>query len=147
MFMNLKTLDWDDELLTFFGVKRDCLAQIVSNAEVYGKMSSGALEGVSIAGLIGDQQGALAGQKCLVAGEAKNTYGTGCFMLYHTGKDVVKSNNGLLTTVGCACVGDWLLDCSTWVCVHRLLTRLAKTLLLNTLSKVPSLSQVAPSSG
>jgi len=99
MFMSLKTLSWDDELLEFFGVKKSCLAEIVSNAEVYGKMSSGALQGVPIAGLIGDQQGALAGQKCLAAGEAKNTYGTGCFMLYHTGKEVVPSNHGLLTTV------------------------------------------------
>lgn len=100
MFMNLKTLEWDDELLEYFGVKKNCLAKIVSNAEVYGEMAAGALKGFKIAGLIGDQQGALCGQKCFQAGEAKNTYGTGCFMLYHTGKDVVASKNGLLTTVG-----------------------------------------------
>jgi len=75
MFMNLKTLDWDDELLKFFGVDKKCLPEIVSNSQVYGKMVDGPLKGVEIAGLIGDQQGALAGQKCLTAGEAKNTYG------------------------------------------------------------------------
>jgi len=99
MFMNLKTLAWDDELLDFFGVKKECLAEIVSNSEIYGKISSGSLKGLEIAGMIGDQQAALAGQKCLTAGEAKNTYGTGCFMLYHTGPDINISNHGLLTTM------------------------------------------------
>jgi glycerol kinase len=76
MLMNLYTLDWDDELLKFFGVDRRCLAKIVSNSEVYGSMKGGALDGVPIAGMIGDQQGALVGNKCFEKGEAKNTYGT-----------------------------------------------------------------------
>lgn len=100
MFMSLKTLDWDAELLEFFGVDKSCLAQIVSNSQVYGDMKCGSnLDGVPIAGLVGDQQGALVGNKCFQPGQAKNTYGTGCFMLLNTGEDIVASKNGLLTTV------------------------------------------------
>ncbi|KAK4705392.1 glycerol kinase, partial [Phenoliferia sp. Uapishka_3] len=95
---SLTTLDWDDELLGFFGVRRSCLAKIVSNCEIYGKIKSTGLAGTTISGLIGDQQSALVGQKCLTKGLAKNTYGTGSFMLYNTGKDVVHSTHGLLTT-------------------------------------------------
>ena len=75
MFMDLKTLEWDDELLNFFGVDRRCLAKIVSNAEVYGKLKDGPLKGVPIAGMVGDQQAALIGQKCFKTSMAKNTYG------------------------------------------------------------------------
>jgi len=98
MFMDLKTLDWSEEALKFFGVNRDCLPKIVSNAEVYGEVSSGAFKGFKIAGMIGDQQAALVGNKCVETGSAKNTYGTGAFMLFNTGKKIVPSNAGLLTT-------------------------------------------------
>jgi glycerol kinase len=99
MLMDLETLDWDADALSFFGIKRSCLADIVSCSQVYGQMAHGPLEGVPIAGMIGDQQAALVGQKCLSLGESKNTYGTGCFLLYNTGTDIVPSNHGLLTTV------------------------------------------------
>jgi glycerol kinase len=99
MFMNIETLEWDQELLDYFEVDKSCLAEIVSNSQHYGDLKCGtALDGVPIAGMIGDQQAALVGNKCLTAGEGKNTYGTGCFMLLHTGEKPVVSNHGLLTT-------------------------------------------------
>jgi glycerol kinase len=85
--------------LKFFGFKSSILPKLVSSSEVYGTVSSGALKGVKIGGLVGDQQGALVGNKCLRQGEAKCTYGTGAFLLFCTGDDVVKSEHGLLTTV------------------------------------------------
>lgn len=79
------------------------LPKIVSSSEVYGKVAASmgveALTGVPIAGIVGDQQAALVGNKCLKRGDAKNTYGTGAFMLFNTGDEIVKSDNGLLTTV------------------------------------------------
>jgi glycerol kinase len=97
--MNLNTLDWDDELLAAFGVPRAMLPHIRSSSEVYGTVTSEVLPGVPLAGILGDQQAALVGQTCFAPGEAKNTYGTGCFMLLNTGTDLVPSNFGLLTTV------------------------------------------------
>jgi len=97
--MNLATLDWDDEILALFDVPRRCLPKICSSSEIYGQ-SQGALAGVSVAGILGDQQAALFGQACLKPGDVKNTYGTGCFMLMNTGETPFASRNGLLTTVG-----------------------------------------------
>ncbi len=97
--MNLGTLDWDDELLDAFRVPRRMLPRIVSSSEVYGPVKEGPLEGVPIAGVLGDQQAALVGQACLRPGEAKNTYGTGCFLLMNSGCQQVASTSGLLTTV------------------------------------------------
>jgi glycerol kinase len=97
--MNVRTLKWDPALLKFFGYKDSMLPTIVSSSEVYGTVASGSLKGVRIGGLVGDQQGALVGNKCLRQGEAKCTYGTGAFLLFCTGDEVVKSNHGLLTTV------------------------------------------------
>lgn len=97
--MDLKTLDWDDDLLAAFGVPRAMLPRIRSSSEVYGTVTSEVLPGVPLAGILGDQQAALVGQTCFAPGEAKNTYGTGCFMLLNTGTDLVPSNFGLLTTV------------------------------------------------
>jgi glycerol kinase len=102
--MNLSTLDWDDTLLDAFGVPRSVLPRIVPSSSVYG-LASGELEGVPVAGILGDQQAALLGQACLEPGEAKNTYGTGCFLLMHTGCVPVPSRHGLLTTVA-AKLGD-----------------------------------------
>jgi glycerol kinase len=99
MLMNLETLDWDDEILRLMGIPRSMLPQIKASSEVYGK-GVGALDGIPIAGDLGDQQAALFGQTCFSAGEAKNTYGTGCFMLMNTGTKVVPSKSGLLTTLG-----------------------------------------------
>ncbi|KAI8817401.1 uncharacterized protein EV422DRAFT_560642 [Fimicolochytrium jonesii] len=100
MFMNLHTLQWDDEILSFFGVKKNVLPEIVSSAEVYGNVVDGPFAGVPLAGCLGDQQAAVVGQRCFNPGEVKNTYGTGCFMLFNTGSKPVISTHGLLTTVG-----------------------------------------------
>jgi glycerol kinase len=97
--MNLQTLDWDPELLGAFAIPRQILPQIRSSSEVYGTATLEAIAGVPVAGILGDQQAALVGQTCFRAGEAKNTYGTGCFLLMNTGRDIVQSQYGLLTTV------------------------------------------------
>jgi glycerol kinase len=97
--MNLKTLEWDPELLAAFGIPRQMLPEIRSSSEVYGDAKLEAVAGVPVAGILGDQQAALVGQTCFRAGEAKNTYGTGCFLLMNTGRDIVQSRCGLLTTV------------------------------------------------
>jgi glycerol kinase len=97
--MNLETLDWDHELLGAIGVPRQMLPNIVSSSEVYGVAALDSLKGVPVAGILGDQQAALVGQTCFKSGEAKNTYGTGCFLLMNTGDKPVPSKYGLLTTV------------------------------------------------
>ena len=97
--MDLKTLRWDPELLSVFGIPRGILPEIRSSSERYGEAAIGAIEGVPIAGILGDQQAALAGQSCFKPGQAKNTYGTGCFLLMNTGEKIVHSRYGLLTTV------------------------------------------------
>ena len=97
--MNLETLDWDPDLLGAFDIPRAMLPRICSSSEVYGEAKIPAIAGVPIAGILGDQQAALAGQTCFQAGEAKNTYGTGCFLLMNTGDEIVQSKHGLLTTV------------------------------------------------
>ncbi|MCI0550339.1 MAG: glycerol kinase GlpK [Anaerolineae bacterium] len=123
MLMNLSTLDWDDEILSALDIPRAILPQIKSSSEIYGYVTAGRvggevltcssdysttaavsrpniLEGIPVAGDLGDQHAALFGQTCFSAGEAKNTYGTGCFMLMNTGEDPVPSKAGLLTTLG-----------------------------------------------
>ena len=97
--MNLQTLDWDPELLDAFGVPAQMLPKISSSSQVYGTGAIDALKGVPLAGILGDQQAALVGQTCFRSGEAKNTYGTGCFLLMNTGEQPVTSKFGLLTTV------------------------------------------------
>jgi glycerol kinase len=99
MLMNLQTLDWDPEILAAMKVPRAVLPAIKASSEVYGK-AVGALAGIPVAGDLGDQQAALFGQACYDPGEAKNTYGTGCFMLLNTGTKAVPSKSGLLTTLG-----------------------------------------------
>ena len=97
--LNLKTLDWDEKLLAAFEIPRAVLPQVRSSSEIYGEASLGAIAGVPISGILGDQQAALVGQACFRPGEVKNTYGTGCFLLMNTGERMVPSNFGLLTTV------------------------------------------------
>ena len=99
MLMNLETLDWDPDMLEVMGVPRLMLPRICPSSTEYGR-AIGALEGLPVAGDLGDQQAALFGQTCFNPGEAKNTYGTGCFMLLNTGTRPVDSMNGLLTTLG-----------------------------------------------
>ncbi len=99
MLMNLETLDWDSEIMGIMGIPRSMLPAIKASSAVYGT-AVGDLAGVPVAGDLGDQQAALFGQTCFSAGEAKNTYGTGCFMLMNTGEKIVPSKSGLLTTLG-----------------------------------------------
>ncbi len=101
--MSLKTLEWDEGMLSTFSIPRAMLPKIVSSSEVYGEAkgaSVGDFAGVPIAGILGDQQAALFGQTCFTPGEAKNTYGTGCFALMNTGEEAVPSKAGLVTTLG-----------------------------------------------
>jgi len=97
--MNLQTLAWDADLLHAFNIPSTILPRIASSSEVYGEITDGILKGIPLAGILGDQQAALVGQTCLATGEAKNTYGTGCFLLMNTGTKAVPSTHGLITTV------------------------------------------------
>ncbi|XP_035725594.1 glycerol kinase-like [Vespa mandarinia] len=100
MLMNIETLKWDPLLCRFFGIPQHILPEIRSSAEVYATISNPqVLAGIPIAGCVGDQQGALLGQLCLKPGEAKATYGTGCFLLYNTGNVKIDSTQGLITTI------------------------------------------------
>jgi glycerol kinase len=97
--MDLSTLAWDDEILSALGIPRVMLPEIESSSGVSGVVRMKELDGVPLAGILGDQQAALVGQTCFAPGEAKNTYGTGCFLLMNTGESPVESHHGLLTTV------------------------------------------------
>jgi glycerol kinase len=97
--MNLATLDWDQEILRLFEIPPSMLPKISSSSEIYGSAHLHPIKDVPIAGILGDQQAALVGQTCFDPGEAKNTYGTGCFMLENTGTELMRSKFGLLTTV------------------------------------------------
>ncbi len=100
LLLNIKTLDWDEDLLRIFDVPRTILPEICSSSEIFGEISAiEEMKGIPLAGLAGDQQAALFGQTCFSAGMSKNTYGTGCFMLQNTGNQPVESNHRLLTTI------------------------------------------------
>jgi len=99
LLMDLKSLQWDEEILNLLGIPREMMPEIRPSSEVYGTCIT-SIEGAPISGDLGDQQAALFGQTCFFPGEAKNTYGTGCFMLLNTGETPVQSKNGLLTTLG-----------------------------------------------
>ncbi|KAL2780496.1 glycerol kinase 2 [Daubentonia madagascariensis] len=99
MLFNIHSLEWDRELCNFFEVPMDILPNVWSSSQIYGQIKGGALEGVPISGCLGDQSAALVGQMCFQEGQAKNTYGTGCFLLCNTGRKCVFSEHGLLTTV------------------------------------------------
>jgi glycerol kinase len=107
LLMNLETLDWDEELLSIFGISRSSLPVIKSSSETYALTDPHGPFGtaIPIAGILGDQQAAMVGQVCFDRGESKTTYGTGNFALLNTGTDIVRSKNGLLTTV-CFKLGD-----------------------------------------
>ena len=100
LLMDLETMAWDDQLCSAFDIPQSMLPEIRSSSEVYGAVHSGGLlAGVPVAGILGDQQAATFGQAAFSAGESKNTYGTGNFLIVNTGEKIVHSNNGLLTTV------------------------------------------------
>lgn len=113
LLFNIHTLDWDDELLRILEIPRAMLPEVRASSEVYGETDP-ALFGaaIPIAGIAGDQQAATFGQGCFEPGQAKNTYGTGCFLLMNTGDQPVESNNGLLTTVG------WKVDGKVTYCLE-----------------------------
>lgn len=111
MLFNLKTLDWDDELLELLNVPRNILPEIKPSSGIFGETKTELFgRSIPIAGCAGDQQAATFGQACFNVGDAKNTYGTGCFMLMNTGSEPVHSENGLLTTVGWQ-IGDEVTYC------------------------------------
>jgi glycerol kinase len=99
LLLDLETMKWSDTLLDFFDLKPSILPKLVSSSEVYGELQETELKGVKVAGMAGDQQAALVGNKCLKKGEAKCTYGTGAFLLFNTGDKVIRSKHGLLSTV------------------------------------------------
>ena len=119
LLMNIHTLSWDDELLSLMDVPQAMLPEIRGSSEVYGKTRgfSGLPDGIPISGMAGDQQSALFGQACFGSGEAKCTYGTGCFVLMNTGTTPVQSNHGLLTSVGWSLSGKttYVLEGSAFV--------------------------------
>lgn len=105
MLFNINTMTWDDELLALFKIPRAMLPKVQNSGEIFGYANVGGIE-VPIAGVAGDQQAALFGQCCFEKGEAKNTYGTGCFLLMNTGEERPTSENGLLTTVAATLQGE-----------------------------------------
>ncbi len=105
MLMNLDTLSWNESIAADMGIPMSMLPEIKSSSEVYGEATIASIKGVPVAGDLGDQQAATFGQACFEPGMAKNTYGTGCFMISNTGAELVPSKNGLLTTV-CYKIGD-----------------------------------------
>lgn len=108
MLFNINTLDWDDTLLSELNIPRSMMPSVKRSSEIYAETNIGGQDGthIPIAGIAGDQQAALFGQMCVKAGQAKNTYGTGCFLLMNTGKEKVTSQNGLLTTLACGPKGE-----------------------------------------
>ncbi|MBC8954410.1 glycerol kinase GlpK [Xenorhabdus sp. PB62.4] len=108
MLFNIHNLDWDQKILDELGIPRIMLPKVAASSEIYGQTNIGGKGGtrIPIAGIAGDQQAALYGQLCVHPGMAKNTYGTGCFLLMNTGKDAVRSSHGLLTTIACGPRGE-----------------------------------------
>ena len=105
MLYNINSLQWDSELCDMFGVPMSMLPTVKSSSELYGYAQVGS-EKIPVCGVAGDQQAALFGQTCFSAGQAKNTYGTGCFLLMNTGEKRIESKNGLLTTIAATCSGE-----------------------------------------
>ncbi|QUJ67262.1 glycerol kinase GlpK [Photobacterium sp. GJ3] len=108
MLFNINALEWDEKLLKAMDIPLSMMPEVKASSEIYGQTNIGGKGGtrVPIAGIAGDQQAALFGQMCVEAGQAKNTYGTGCFLLMNTGNEKVTSQNGLLTTLACGPKGE-----------------------------------------
>ena len=117
MLFNIRTLQWDDDLLRLFDIPASMLPAVRSSSERYGQTSSPGIEGVPVAGVVGDQQGALFGQMCRQPGMSKNTYGTGCFLLQNIGATPASSRNRLVTTVAWQIGGrtDYALEGSVFI--------------------------------
>ncbi|WP_375748620.1 glycerol kinase GlpK [Vibrio sp. HN007] len=108
MLFNINTLQWDEKILKEYNIPLSMMPEVKNSSEVYGETNIGGKGGtrIPVAGIAGDQQAALFGQMCVEPGQAKNTYGTGCFLLMNTGKEKVTSQNGLLTTLACGPKGE-----------------------------------------
>ncbi len=104
MLFNIHTLEWDDKMLELLDIPKSILPAVKSSSEIYGNANLGGVD-IPIAGIAGDQQAALFGQRCFSEGQAKNTYGTGCFLLMNTGENPYISNHGLLTTIAASAGG------------------------------------------
>lgn len=148
LLIDLKTLDWDEELLRVFAVPRNCLPNIRTSSEVYCTIGSGpcsgALSGVPVAGILGDQHAALFGQGCFASGQAKATYGTGCFIMMNTGGAPTQSKSGLLTTVGYQLKGQapvYALEGAVSVCGSLVQWLRDQLLLINDASETEQLAQ------
>ncbi|MCE2528223.1 MAG: glycerol kinase GlpK [Actinomycetia bacterium] len=149
LLMDLDTLDWSDDLLDAVGIPRSMMAQILPSVGRVGT-GTGVLDGVPISAILGDQQAALFGQTCFRRGEAKNTYGTGCFLLMNTGARKVRSDHGLLTTVGYQIAGSdpvYALEGSVAV-TGSLVQWLRDNLgMISTVSEVEELAASVPDNG
>ncbi|MDF4917201.1 glycerol kinase GlpK, partial [Vibrio parahaemolyticus] len=108
MLFNINDLCWDQKMLDELGIPASMMPEVKRSSEIYGKTNIGGKGGtrIPISGIAGDQQAALYGQMCVEAGQAKNTYGTGCFLLMNTGQEKVTSTHGLLTTLACGPAGE-----------------------------------------
>ncbi len=151
LMMDLESLDWDPELLDILGVPRACLPRIGDSSEVYGETRGvGFLpDGIPVAGVIGDQQGALFGQACFAQGMAKCTYGTGAFVLLNTGADKVYSDNGMLTTVAWRVGGDvsYALEGSAFIAGAAVQWLRDGLGILTTAAEIEGLAASVPDSG
>ncbi|CAO3656880.1 unnamed protein product [Mucor fragilis] len=153
LLMNLKTLEWDQDLLAFFDIPEELLPKLSSSSEIYGKvgLKDSPLEGVPIAGCLGDQQAALLGQKCFGKGEAKCTFGTGAFMLFNTGEEAVKSKQGLITTIafqlGKDAKATYALEGSMAVAGSSLRWLRDNLRLINSMEEVSELAEHVPDTG
>ena len=116
MLFNINTLEWDEKILGYLGIPKACLPEVKFSDSHFGSVNIGGID-VPVCGIAGDQQAALVGQRCFNVGEAKTTYGTGCFLLMNTGDKPVMSNNGLVTTIGIAADGkvNYALEGSVFV--------------------------------
>jgi glycerol kinase len=141
LLFDIRRNDWDDELLRLFGVPREMLPRVVSSSEVVGETE----EGIPIAGIAGDQQAALHGQRCTRAGMAKNTYGTGCFIVMNTGERVVRSTQGLLSTRVCG--GQYGLEGSIFVAGAAIQWLRDNLKIVRTAPEVEPLAASVPDSG
>jgi glycerol kinase len=140
LLFNIHTGQWDDDLLRILKIPREILPRVVSSSEVVGKSA----EGIPIAGIAGDQQAALFGQRCISPGMAKNTYGTGCFIVMNTGDRAVKSQHGLLTTLA---VGNFALEGSIFIAGAAVQWLRDELRIIRTASDIESLASSVPDNG
>jgi glycerol kinase len=150
LFYNLRKGDWDDDMLKLLGVPRALLPEVKSSSEIYGEVSANLYPaGAPISGIAGDQQAALFGQACFTAGMAKNTYGTGCFLLMNTGEKIVPSRNNLLTTVAWRVGGktEYALEGSVFIAGAAIQWLRDELQLVKSARELDELAQSVPNAG